>query len=61
MGILDMVTNTVEGLVEASVGAAKTTVGAVVAPLDDGKTFDEGVDGVVQGMEKVGKTGDRDG
>jgi hypothetical protein len=56
MGLFDLVTNTVEGVAQTALGAAKTTVGLITSPLDDGKTLDSGLENMRDGMEKVGKS-----
>lgn len=54
MGIFDLVTNTVEGVLQAGANVVKAGVGVVVAPLDGGKTITDAADGVIEGLRKVG-------
>lgn len=51
-------TNTIEGLVEATVNTIKTPIGAALLPLDNGKTLADAFEGVTKGLEKVGKSDD---
>lgn len=50
--------NTVEGLVEASINTVKAPIGVFLAPLDDGKTIEESVEGIQKGISKIGKSDD---
>jgi hypothetical protein len=56
MGLLDLITNTVEGAAQVAVNVVKAPVGIVALPLDDGQTVKDAAAGVVEGLEKVGKT-----
>lgn len=55
MGLFDLVTNTVTGVVQATVNVVKLAPAVVVAPLDDGKSIADAAQGVVDGIEKIGK------
>ncbi len=55
MGIFDLVLNTVEGAVQVAVNTAKVSVGVVVGVVDDGKTVSDAIDGIEDGLEKIGK------
>jgi hypothetical protein len=57
MGLLDLITNTVEGAAQVAVNVVKAPVGIVTLPLDDGQTIKDAASGIVEGLEKVGKTG----
>lgn len=56
MGLFDLVTNTIEGTVQTTLGAAKAAVGTVTAPLDEGETLDSGLENMSDGVEKIGKS-----
>lgn len=56
MGLLDLVSNTVTGVAEVTVNSAKLGVGVVAAPLDDGETLDQAVDGIRSETDKIGKS-----
>lgn len=56
--MLSIFTNTIEGLVEATVNTIKAPIGAALLPLDNGKTLNDAVEGVTEGLEKVGKSDD---
>lgn len=55
MGIFDLVTNTVEGVAQATIGAGKAAVGTVSAALDEGATLESGLNNMRDGVEKIGK------
>lgn len=56
MGIFDLVTNTVEGVVQTTIGAGKAAVGTVSGVLDEGRTLDSGLENMRDGVEKIGKS-----
>lgn len=56
MGLFDLVTNTVEGIAQTTLGAAKAAVGTVSAVMDDGRTLDSGLENMRDGVEKIGKS-----
>lgn len=56
MGILDLVTNTVEGVAEITVNSAKLIVSPLAAPFDEGKAMGDSAEGIRKGVEKVGKS-----
>lgn len=59
MGLLNLVTNTVEGVTQTALGATKVVVGGVIGALDDGKTLDSGVKNMSDGVDKIGKSEER--
>ncbi|KFC64015.1 hypothetical protein FG93_05525 [Bosea sp. LC85] len=60
MGLFDLVKNTVEGVAQATVNVAKLPLGALVAPLDDGKSITEAAEGIADGVRKIGDAENRD-
>ena len=58
MGIFDLIANTIEGVVQTSVNTGKAAVGVVIAAADGGDTMEEGIEGIREGLEKIGKSGD---
>lgn len=54
MSIFDLISNTVEGAIQAPLGAAKATVGVLTAPLDQGETIQDGLENMVEGVQKIG-------
>ena len=56
MGLFDLVTNTVEGITETTINTAKLVVSPVVAPFDNGKAIDDSIQGIENGIEKIGKS-----
>ena len=53
-GLLRMVSNTIEGAAQTTLGAAKAVVGVVAIPLDDGAIFDDAAKNVRDGVRKIG-------
>ncbi|MGL4525775.1 MAG: hypothetical protein ACRCUC_02245 [Aestuariivirga sp.] len=56
MGLLNLIANTVEGALEATINASKAAVGVAIAPLDAATTLEEGLDGIGNGLSKIGNT-----
>lgn len=56
MGIFDLVTNTVEGLAQTTIGAGKAAVGTVTAVVDSGHTLGSGLENMRDGIDKIGKS-----
>lgn len=57
MGLFDLIKNTVEGAAQAAVNVAKVPLGVVIAPIDDGKAISEAVQGIEDGVKKIGDAG----
>lgn len=55
MGLSNRVKNTVEGGAQVAVNVMKIPVGAVIAPLDDGRSIVDAANGIA---ESAGKTGE---
>lgn len=49
-----IITNTLEGAVQATINTVKVPIGVVIAPLDDGQTIADAVEGVKDGVKKIG-------
>jgi hypothetical protein len=55
MSLFNLISNTVEGVAQLAVNAVKLPIAALVAPLDEGKAVADAANGVVAGVEKIGK------
>jgi hypothetical protein len=60
MSIFDLLKNTVEGVAQVTVNVVKLPVGAVIAPLDDGKSIVDAASGIVEGVNKIGDAEETD-
>ena len=60
MGLLDLIKNTAEGVAQATVNVVKLPLGALVAPIDDGRSIAEAAKGVSDGVGKIGDAEARD-
>lgn len=49
-----IIANTIDGVLQAGINTVKIPVGVVVSPLDDGKTLEDSVDGLIEGLERIG-------
>jgi hypothetical protein len=58
MGLFNLLTNTVEGALQSTIGAAKVSVGLLVTPIDEGTTLQSGMENMRDGMEKIGNSED---
>lgn len=56
--MFNLISNTIEGIAEIAINTVKAPIGMLVLPLDDGQTLCDSVDGIVDGLEKVGKSDD---
>ena len=56
MGLFNLVTNTIEGAAQTTIGAAKAAVGTITAVLDEGKTPNSGLENMSDGVSKIGKS-----
>lgn len=54
MGLLDLISNTVEGVAEATTNAAKLVAAPVLLPFDE-DALDDAAEGVEKGIKKIGK------
>lgn len=54
MALRSLLKNTIEGTLQTAVGATKAVAGAAVSPLDDGRTFEDGLDNIADGVHKIG-------
>jgi len=57
MGLFDLLSNTIEGVAETTINTAKLVVSPIAAPFDEGEAMEDSVDGIVKGVEKIGKSG----
>lgn len=58
MGLFNLISNTVEGVLETTVNTAKLAVSPLAVPFDDGKMMDDSAEGISKGIEKIGKSDD---
>ncbi|WP_156025855.1 hypothetical protein [Sulfitobacter sp. 20_GPM-1509m] len=56
MSLFKLITNTVEGAIQAPIAATKYVTGATVAMLDDGKMMEDASDDLSDAVEKIGKS-----
>lgn len=60
MGLFGLISNTVEGVAEATINTGKSVVGTATAIVDNGKTIQEGLEGVEKGLSKIGDSESKD-
>lgn len=56
MGIFDLLKNTVEGVAETTVNAAKLAASPLAVPFDEGKAVSDSMEGISKGVEKIGNS-----
>ena len=53
--MFNILTKTLEGVTQAAINTVKLPIGVILSPLDDGKTIVDSVDGIKEGVSKIGK------
>ena len=56
--MLSLLTNTIVGATQATLGVVKVIPGVIIAPLDDGDLLGDAVLDAKDGLRKIGKTDD---
>lgn len=52
--MFNIIANTLDGVIQTTVNAVKAPIGIAVSPLDNGKTFTDSMDGVIEGLSRIG-------
>jgi len=55
MSLWDLVANAVEGVAQVGINTGKLVVSPIIAPLDGGEAVEDSIEGVTEGLEKIGK------
>ncbi len=56
MSLFKLITNTSEGVLQASLAAAKTLAGVPIGPLDEGETISQGARKTAEALRKIGRS-----
>ena len=53
--MLDILSNTLTGVIQTTVNVVKIVPAVLIVPLDDGKALSNACDGISKGVDKIGK------